>query len=102
MNENGEFESREELDAWWIETVSIETRECCDGMAMSSPLRLPRYPYWDKALCAELLAWSRLWTEVLEMHNEFLRRSKERATRHGREWDREEFLRQERLREAGE
>ena len=87
--------------AFWFERPQ-EERDELDQSARDSILELPRYPFWDYAICAELLAWQRLEIDVLTAYNEGLERLKARADRRGRVWDRAEFLRQARLTEAGD
>ena len=87
--------------AFWFERPQ-EERDELDQSARDSILELPRYPFWDYAICAELLAWQRLEIDVLTAYNEWLERLKARADRRGRVWDRAEFLRQARLTEAGD
>lgn len=87
--------------AFWFR-LSQDERDLLDHSARTSVLELPRYPYWDGAICAELLAWQRVEIDVLAAYNEWLERLKARADRRGRVWDRAEFLRQARLTEAGD
>lgn len=87
--------------AFWFERPQ-EERDELDQSARNSILELPRYPFWDHSLCAELLAWQRIEIDVLTAYNEWLERLKARADRRGRVWDRAEFLRQARLTEAGD
>lgn len=86
---------------FWV-SQSQDRREMLDQAAQNSILQLPRYPYWDSEQCAELLSWSRLEGEVLAGYTNWLERLEARALRHGREWNRTEFLRQCRLIEAGD
>jgi hypothetical protein len=89
-----------QLNAWW-QQLPEETRIMLDTNAMTCPLQLPRWPYWDMAICAEIQAWADLWIEVLQMHSDFLAKGKARAERHGREWTVAEMIRQDRLRGIG-
>lgn len=86
---------------FWFQ-LSDEERDKLNRSARRSPLELPRYPYWDHALCAELLYWADLEVDLLTDYNDWLKRLMHRAERQGREWNRQEFLRQCRLHEAGE
>ncbi|OCH82288.1 hypothetical protein [Gordonia sp. UCD-TK1] len=79
-----------------------DRRDLLNRSAQNSILQLPRYPYWSQDQCAELVHWSRLEGEVLAAYTNWLERLEARALRHGRQWDRTEFLRQCRLAEAGD
>ncbi|WP_454175259.1 hypothetical protein [Gordonia sputi] len=87
--------------AFWFR-LSQDERDLLDQSARTSALGLTRYPYWDGAICAELLAWKDIEIEILEAHHAWLTRLKARAERHGRAWTHEEMLRQCRLTEAGD
>lgn len=95
-------ENRKQIDDWW-NSLSEESRDELDAIAHSSILDgIVRYPYWDRALCAELLAWMKLEGDIAEAHGNWLGRLKRRAESRGREWTRDEFLRQCRLTEHGD
>ncbi|ORM38174.1 hypothetical protein [Williamsia sp. 1135] len=95
-------EDRREKDVWWW-SQTAELRDDLDNFARESVLEgLAGYPYWDIELCAELVAWSRLESEIAGAHSEWLERLKHRAESRGREWTRAEFLRMCRIAEAGE
>ncbi|WP_030171786.1 MULTISPECIES: hypothetical protein [Actinomycetes] len=95
-------EDRRKIDEWW-NSLDVAQREQLDEFARKSVVDgLAGYPYWNRALCAELLAWSHLGSEVLEAHSEWLAKLKHRAESRGRVWTRAEFLRTCHISEAGE
>lgn len=87
--------------AWWF-ALDQELRDGLDESARRSALELPKYPFWDQLLCAELLAWTQLEIDVATAYGNWLAKLKSRAERHGRAWTHEEMLRQMRLTEAGD
>lgn len=83
---------------WWREEVPEETRARLDESARNSILDgLVGYPYWDKALCAELLAWKQLESDILEAHGDWLARTKAKFERHGWPWTTAELARRSQL-----
>lgn len=53
-------------------------------------LRLRVVP--DRETALELFAWQRLEIEALEAHNQWLAKVRSAVERHGREWNRANFL----------
>ncbi|MBE7196151.1 MAG: hypothetical protein INR66_27210, partial [Gordonia polyisoprenivorans] len=65
-------------------------------------LELPRFPFWDERLVAEVLSWTLLDQELTTAYVDWLAKLHRRTVASGREWTRAEFLRQSRLHEVGE
>lgn len=84
---------RSEADKWW-QSLPAETRDNLDDTARKSVIDgLVGYPYWDRSICAELLAWVTLDGDVSGAHADWLAKLKHHVESRGREWNRGEFLR---------
>lgn len=82
---------------WW-DSLDADRREELDAFARRSILDgLAGYPYWDQALCVELLAWSHLENEVLEAHAKWLAAARAKFERNGWPWTTGELARRWRL-----
>lgn len=74
-----------DFDAWWAD-VPQASRDNLDRAAARCPLELPRYPYWDAAICAEIVAWGELENDILRAHSAWLSRTKAHFEARGIEW----------------